>query len=171
MCVTVLFKDGVYPIVRFNTNDVSAFVTIASSQALTFRRIRGFQGRSDQMVKLRGINVYPTAIGNYLGEHPASTGEYVCRIEQHGPRQEMTVVVEVHAGRSGPARPGLGLLRQKLGVEVNVELVGPGATAPLTQIEARQKPIRPDREGVKDLTTEIKTRSRFAPRPRVTIWR
>ncbi len=31
---------------------------------------------------------------------------------------------------------------QKLGVEVEVELVGLGATAPLTQIEARQKPIR-----------------------------
>jgi phenylacetate-CoA ligase len=144
MCVTVLFKDGVSPLVRFNTNDVSAFITTAPSQGLTFRRIRGFQGRSDQMVKLRGINVYPTAIGTYLGAHPAPTGEYVCRVERHGLRDEMTVVVEV---RPGAGRPGLGLelkalLRQKLGVEVDVELVAPGETAPLTEIEARQKPIR-----------------------------
>lgn len=144
MCVTALFKDGIYPIVRFNTNDVSAFLTGESPQGITLRRIRGFQGRSDQMVKLRGINVYPTAIGTYLGEHPASTGEYVCRVEQRDQREEMTVVVEV---RPGAERPGLAqeleaLLRQKLGVEVDVELVGPGATAPLTQIEARQKPIR-----------------------------
>src|SRR5262249_51258330 len=63
ICVTTLFKDAVYPIVRFDTNDVSAFVTTPSPAGFTLRRIRGFQGRSDQMVKLRGINVYPTAIG------------------------------------------------------------------------------------------------------------
>ena len=34
------------------------------------------------------------------------------------------------------------LLRQKLGVQVDVELVGPGETAPLTGLEVRQKPIR-----------------------------
>ena len=34
------------------------------------------------------------------------------------------------------------VLRQKLGVEVAVELVGPGETAPLTGLEVRQKPIR-----------------------------
>lgn len=144
MCVTVLFKDGIYPIVRFNTNDVSAFLTTGSVQGLTFRRIRGFQGRSDQMVKLRGINVYPTAIGTYLGEHPASTGEYVCRVERRGQRDEMTVVVEVHHGAECPglAQELKALLRQQVGVEVDIELVGPRATAPLTQIEARQKPIR-----------------------------
>ena len=144
MCVTALFKDGVYPIVRFDTKDVSAFLTTASSQGLTFRRIRGFEGRSDQMVKLRGINVYPTAVGTSLGEHPDSTGEYVCRVERRGARDEMTVVVEV---RRGAERRGLDveiktLLRQKLGVEVDVELVGPGGTAPLTGLEVRQKPIR-----------------------------
>ncbi len=144
MCVTALFKDGVYPIVRFDTKDVSAFLTTASSQGLTFRRIRGFEGRSDQMVKLRGINVYPTAVGTSLGEHPDSTGEYVCRVERRGSRDEMTVVVEV---RRGAERRGLdveikALLRQKLGVEVDVELVGPGGTAPLTGLEVRQKPIR-----------------------------
>jgi phenylacetate-CoA ligase len=144
MCVTVLFKDGVYPIVRFNTNDVSAFLTTGSAQSITFRRIRGFQGRSDQMVKLRGINVYPTAIGTHLDEHPAATGEYVCRVERRDQRDEMTVVVEVHPGTEGPelTQELKALLRQKLGVEVDVELVGRGATAPLTQIEARQKPIR-----------------------------
>jgi len=145
MCVTALFKDGVYPIVRFDTNDVSAFLPAgAAARGSVFRRIRGFQGRSDQMVKLRGINVYPTAIGSHLGEHPAATGEYVCRVERRDGRDEMTVVVEVRpeAPRADLAPALQALLRHKLGVEVHVELAGPGATAPLTQIEARQKPIR-----------------------------
>jgi phenylacetate-CoA ligase len=123
---------------------VSAFLTSVSGPGLTLRRIRGFLGRSDQMVKLRGINVYPTAIGAYLALEPAVTGEYVCRVERRGSRDEMTVVVEA---RPGAERRGLetelrALLRQKLGVAVDVELVGPGATAPLTELEGRQKPIR-----------------------------
>ena len=144
LCVTSLFKDGVYPIVRFDTQDVSSFLAGPSDHGLTFRRITGFQGRSDQMIKLRGINVYPTAIGIHLGGHSALTGEFVCRAERRGARDELTVVVEV---RAGAARAELGpeltaLLRQKLGVEVGVELVAPGATARLTGIDARQKPIR-----------------------------
>jgi len=144
MRVTALFKDGVYPIVRFDTSDVSVFLTSASGPGLTLRRIRGFQGRSDQMVKLRGVNVYPTAIGAHLALHPAATGAYVCRVERRGTRDEMTVVVEA---RPGEERRGLeaeleALLRQKLGVEVAVELVGLGATAPLTELEGRHKPIR-----------------------------
>lgn len=96
------------------------------------------------MVTLRRINVYSTAIGTYLDEHPAATGEYVCRVERRDQRDEMTVVVEAHPGTQGPeiTQELKALPRQKLGVEVDVELVGLGATAPLTQIEARQKPVR-----------------------------
>jgi phenylacetate-CoA ligase len=142
--LTTLFKDGVAPIVRFDSNDLSAFVGAPSPSGFTLRRICGFLGRSDQMVKLRGINVYPTAIAAFLGQHPAATGEYVCRVTRSGDRDELTVVVEV---RPGHAEAGLAgqfrhLLRQKLGVEVAVELVGPGETAGLTGIEARQKPVR-----------------------------
>ena len=145
LCVTVLFKDRVAPIVRFDTNDVSAFVTTPSDEDITFRRIRGFQGRSDQMVKLRGINVYPTAIGAHLAGHAAITGEYVCRLARHGVRDELTVIVEVRpgAGDATAVRRELeALLHGRLGVAVGVELVGPGETAALTQIETRQKPIR-----------------------------
>jgi len=144
MCVTALYKDGVYPIVRFDTSDVSAFLPRAAGDRPAFRRIAGFRGRSDQMIKLRGVNVYPTAIGRHVSEHPALTGEFVCRVERRDGRDELTVVAEA---RPGADRPDLGvelrhLLRQKLGVEVGVELVEPGATAPLTEIDARQKPIR-----------------------------
>jgi phenylacetate-CoA ligase len=47
LCVTALFKHGVYPIIRFDTNDVSSFIAGASPAGFTLRRISGFQGRSD----------------------------------------------------------------------------------------------------------------------------
>ena len=145
MCVTVLFKDTVYPVIRFNTNDVSRLLPPDPASGIGFRRIPGFLGRSDNMVKLRGINVYPTAIGTLLDELDGVTGEYVCKLTKAGTRDEMTVVVEAAAGREGDqslARHVATHLRQRLGVEMAVELVGPGETAALTQVEQRQKPIR-----------------------------
>ena len=52
------------------------------------------------------------------------------------------MIVEVTERYDGLLDKLRGLLRQKLGVETSVELAAPGETAPLTQIESRQKPIR-----------------------------
>ncbi|MGI9451662.1 MAG: phenylacetate--CoA ligase family protein [Geminicoccaceae bacterium] len=143
ICVTCLFKTTVYPIVRFDTKDVTT--EMRGDSELNLRRIAGFQGRSDNMVKLRGINVYPTSIGAHLLEHPDVLGEYVCRVFREGARDEMTVVAEVHPTSVGNAkveRDLATLLRRKLGVDVAIETVGPGKTAEFTGIESRQKPIR-----------------------------
>lgn len=142
MVCTCLYKDDVFPIIRFNTHDVSQFETEPSALGLALRRIAGFLGRSDNMVKLRGINIYPTGIGAILTEqHPELNGEYVCRVVRIEGRDQMTVVAET---TSAYARPDAyeTLLRAKLGVEIKVELAAPGALAALTQIETRQKPIR-----------------------------
>lgn len=141
MVVTCLYKDDVAPCIRFNTHDITHELTGANATGMVFKRIAGFKGRSDNMVKLRGINVFPHAIGALIEKRPDLTGEYVCRLrrEANG-RDEMLVLVE---SRGGTDRDQLaGLLRQGLGVEVTVELVEPAATAPLTQIDVRQKPIR-----------------------------
>ena len=72
MVNTCLFKDDIFPIIRFNTNDVTHEVVGSSPMGLPFRRIIGFKGRSDNMVKLRGINVYPTSVGVILGGEVAA---------------------------------------------------------------------------------------------------
>ncbi len=143
MVVTCLYKDDVFPIIRFNTHDVSAFRTDASPLGLTLRRIAGFQGRSDNMVKLRGINIYPTGIGVILTENdPALLNEYICEVIRHEGRDEMIVHIETmgDTGRSIAAYEAL--LKERLGVEITVRLAAPGTLANLTQIEVRQKPIR-----------------------------
>ena len=142
MCVTPLFKTGVYPIVRFDTKDVSTLLPPDAASGINFRRIPGFQGRSDNMVKLRGINVYPTAIGAMLDPHSETTGEYICRLSRAGVRDELTVVVEARSQSEQLATEIANLLKRGLGVEVQVELAAPGDTASETQVESRQKPIR-----------------------------
>ncbi|MFQ3666149.1 MAG: phenylacetate--CoA ligase family protein, partial [Sphingomonadaceae bacterium] len=142
MVVTCLYKRDVAPVIRFNTHDVSAFRTDRNATGMVFDRIEGFLGRSDNMVKLKGINVFPHAIGAIIENRPELTGEYVCRVERQEGTDRMTVLLE-HRAASDAARTELAaLLRAGLGVEVEVELVAPGDTAPLTQIDVRQKPIR-----------------------------
>jgi phenylacetate-CoA ligase len=143
LIVTCLFKDDVYPIIRFNSHDVTQIRTGTSSLGYAFKRIEGFLGRSDNMVKLRGINIFPQAIGPILAEIDAYAGEYVCRaIQDAKGRDELIVLVEAKGNDANLATRFATLLRQRLGVELQVELVAPGATAELTQIDRRQKPIR-----------------------------
>jgi len=143
LIVTCLFKDDVYPIIRLNTHDVTRIVTGASSLGYAFKRIEGFLGRSDNMVKLRGINVFPQAIGPILAEVDTYAGEYVCRaVRDAQGRDDLIVLVEAKQQETGISGRFAALLRQRLGVDMIVTLVAPGATAELTQIERRQKPIR-----------------------------
>lgn len=142
ICVTVLFKDTVYPIIRFDTQDVSRLLPADPASGINFRRIAGFSGRSDNMVKLRGVSVYPTAIGGLLHEFDGTTGEYVCRLYRSADQDELTVVVE-YTGADPGLKDALGrMLHERLGVRLNVELVGSGETAALSGLENRQKPRR-----------------------------
>ncbi len=141
LIVTCLFKDDVYPIIRFNTHDVTAIRTDASKIGIKFKRIEGFLGRSDNMVKLRGINVFPQAIGPMLAEIGSFAGEWICKVRRDDAgRDELTVICEDRGGT--PVGAYEDTLKRKLGIEAAIVLVEVGGTAAATQIEARQKPIR-----------------------------
>lgn len=138
MVVTCLFKDDIAPCIRFNTHDITH--ELSGHGALAFKRIVGFKGRSDNMVKLRGINLFPHAIGALIENRSDLTGEYVCHLRRDNGRDAMTVTLESRGGSD--AAQLVALLRQGLGVEVEVALCAPGGTATATQIDVRQKPIR-----------------------------
>lgn len=142
MVVTCLFKDDIAPCIRFNTHDITNELTSANSSGMVFKRIAGFKGRSDNMVKIKGINIFPHAIGSIIENQPDLTGEYICVAEhnQSTRQDEFHVIIE---SRGDPNPDFLsGLLRQGLGIEVKIKIAQPGETATLTQIDVRQKPIR-----------------------------
>jgi phenylacetate-CoA ligase len=142
--VTCLYKDDLYPIVRFNTHDVTQVLTAPSALGWNLKRIAGFLGRSDNMVKVRGINIFPQALAPILEQQPGFAGEFLCTaVRDAAGRDELIVSVETHGERGyEAAAPYRALLKRALGVEVQVVLEPPKALAPLTGIETRQKPIR-----------------------------
>jgi phenylacetate-CoA ligase len=144
MLVTCLYKDDIYPIIRFNTHDVTQVLTTPSSLGFSLRRIAGFLGRSDNMVKIRGINIFPQSLAPVLEERAEFAGEFICTaVRDAAGRDELIVAIETRGGRDeAQAQPWRDLLKRKLGVDVRVELAAPGALAALTGLETRQKPVR-----------------------------
>ncbi len=141
MVVTCLFKDDIAPCIRFNTHDINEELTGTNQTGMVFKRISGFKGRSDNMVKLRGINIFPHAIGAIIENRADLTGEFVCHVVRDASgRDEMLVRLETRGGSE--VTEVAALLRKGIGIEVGVELVAPGETAAETQIDSRQKPIR-----------------------------
>jgi len=139
MVVTCLYKDDIAPCIRFNTHDITH--ELGGRGEIAFKRIAGFKGRSDNMVKLRGINVFPHAIGAIIENRSDLTGEYICHVRRDAAQKDhMTVTLESRGGTDAGALAEL--LRRGLGVEVEVALVGPGETAKITEIDTRQKPLR-----------------------------
>ncbi|MGP1275475.1 MAG: phenylacetate--CoA ligase family protein [Caulobacterales bacterium] len=143
MICTCLYKDDIYPIIRFNTHDVTRLMPGKSSIGINFNRIEGFLGRSDNMVKIRGINIFPQAVGPLIEEISAFNGEFICKARREADGREIfTVAVEMREQLAGLKEAVGDILKRKIGIEVEVEIHTPGALASLTQTEIRQKPVR-----------------------------
>ena len=91
------------PMVRFRTNDVLAItgtgVCACGSEATRFRVL----GRSDDMVVVRGINVFPTAVGGVIGGFDALSGEFCIRLKGGGPYDRLPVEAELADGAEASA--------------------------------------------------------------------
>jgi len=146
MVVTCLYKDDLYPIIRFNTHDVTEVLDGESALGLNLRRIAGFLGRSDNMVKIRGINIFPQSLSPILESVSGFAGEFICvATRDDSGRDELTVRIEVSpdmVDNSEVRESFAKTLRARLGVEVHPQLFAPGSLAELTGTEVRQKPIR-----------------------------
>jgi phenylacetate-CoA ligase len=139
---TTLFKHFA-PLIRFNSNDISAYMTGQCACGSTHKRIDRIFGRADNMIKLRGTNVFPEAIGALVAEHPQTNGEYVCIVENDASgREDMSVMVEAEdpAGRGAAIAASLASrFKEALGVKLPVKVVEPGALDSITGLSSSSK--------------------------------
>jgi phenylacetate-CoA ligase len=140
--VTTLFKHAA-PMIRYNMNDITASTSGECSCGSKHARISGIYGRSDNMVKLKGVNVFPEAIGAVVSEDPRTTGEYICLLDRDSQgRDEMTVQVEAADGEAsfGHLEDALRLrLKETLGVTLKIQAVKRGGVARLTGLTETSK--------------------------------
>jgi phenylacetate-CoA ligase len=140
--ITTLYRWGA-PQIRFNVNDISAIMPGACPCGSTLKRLEKIFGRNDNMVKLRGVNVFPEAIGAAVAEDKRCNGEYFCVVERVGEagRDEMTVMVEVSdATQRAAIKSDLETrLKEVLGVKVTVQPSDPHSLAEHTGVAKTSK--------------------------------
>ena len=135
--VVTAFYRSVQPVIRFNLRDLGRIVaTNPCGCGSAFRRMDHFLGRSDSMIRLRGVNIYPMACLPAIRSDPRTTGEWLCeaylRSEDGVPREELTIHVEVRrdSGALDGLQPHLETrLKNDLGLSVEIRLVAEGSLA------------------------------------------
>ena len=91
--ITTLVKEGA-PLIRFRTHDLSRIIPGECPCGSLFPRIDALQGRSDDMVKIHGVNVFPRQIEEILQTFPALSSEYQIRLSHLEGRDTMRIYVE-----------------------------------------------------------------------------
>jgi phenylacetate-CoA ligase len=118
---TSLTKEAL-PVIRYRTRDLTRLLP---GTARTMRRMEKITGRSDDMMIVRGVNVFPTQVEELILKQAALAPHYQCILTREGPLDCLTVAVEAAAGR-GPDSAEVRTAGERLAHEIKVYI---GASA------------------------------------------
>jgi phenylacetate-CoA ligase len=132
LVITTLTKEA-QPLIRYRTRDITRLVKTPCKCGRTFARMQRVQGRSDDMLIIRGVNVFPSQIESILLETEGLTPHYQLVVRREGNLDTLSVQVEVDEKIFSDEIKGLQRLENKiqknikefLGVTTQVKLVEP----------------------------------------------
>ena len=125
---TSLTKEA-FPIIRYRTRDLTRLLP---GTARSMRRIEKITGRSDDMIILRGVNLFPSQIEEILLAIPGLTAFFQLHLKKKGRMDAMDVFVEARSQASGEAdrevlaKQVVGRIKDVIGVSVGVTVLPPG---------------------------------------------
>ena len=126
---TSLTKEAL-PIIRYRTRDLTRLLP---GSARTMRRMEKITGRSDDMMIVRGINVFPTQIEELILKRAELAPHYQCVLRRSGVMDDLIVIVETHHAvppDSSEASAAAALLQHEIkvyiGTSVEIELRASG---------------------------------------------
>jgi phenylacetate-CoA ligase len=127
LVLTSLTKEAL-PIIRYRTRDLTRLLP---PTARSMRRIAKIVGRSDDMLIIRGVNVFPTQIEELILNIPALAPHYVLEVTRDGRLDALTIHVELAASVEGAAQHAQHELsrqvKEYVGVSAQVNVGHPGA--------------------------------------------
>ncbi len=125
---TTLTKEAL-PLVRYWTGDICSLSRKECSCGRTLVRMGPILGRSDDMLIIRGVNVYPSQVGEVLGRIDELSPHFGLVVRRDGTLDEVEVLAEPKAGVSASHELGgrvAALIKDTIGCTMAVTLVGPG---------------------------------------------
>jgi len=132
LVITTLTKQAL-PLVRYRTRDITRMTDEPCECGRTHRRIMRITGRDDDMLIIRGVNVYPSQVEAVLVGIPDIAPHYQIVLTREGVLDDMTVEVEIVPGAPGDEdsleRKGKEVqwtIKSLIGVTCDVEMKRPG---------------------------------------------
>ncbi|TDE55976.1 phenylacetate--CoA ligase [Nonomuraea mesophila] len=125
LVLTSLTKEAM-PVIRYRTRDLTRLLPGTARPA--FRRMEKVTGRTDDLIILRGVNVFPTQIEELVLRTPGLSPHFQLHLTRPGRLDVMTVRVEARPGFAGGIEAGAALrhlVKATVGVSVEVEVVDP----------------------------------------------
>lgn len=145
LVVTMLQKEGL-PIIRYRTGDITALKNDPCPCGRTHPRLERLSGRVDDMLIIRGINVFPSQIEHALLGIPEVGSHFMIEVDRKGALDEMLIKVELAKEAFSDKISDLmhtrrhveKVLKNALNVQVSVELTEPGS---LPRFEGKAKRV------------------------------
>jgi phenylacetate-CoA ligase len=133
LVLTTLTKEAL-PLMRYWTGDLTSLESGACLCGRTLVRMRAIVGRTDDMLIVRGVNVYPTQVGAVLERVPELSPHFGLVVRRESTLDEVEVLAEVSEdyARSAAELPDelrervASLIRETVGCSMTVTLVAPG---------------------------------------------
>ncbi|MGD9603313.1 MAG: phenylacetate--CoA ligase PaaK [Gammaproteobacteria bacterium] len=126
LVLTSLTKEA-FPVLRYRTRDLTRLLP---PTARAMRRIDKITGRSDDMLIIRGVNVFPTQIEEIVCAEPALAPHYLIYVDKDGHLDHLTVHVELREPMAADLRPAIALtvshrIKTLIGVSARIEVRDP----------------------------------------------
>jgi phenylacetate-CoA ligase len=145
MVVTMLQKEAL-PIIRYRTGDITSVDHTPCGCGRTHPRITRLSGRVDDMLIIRGINVFPSQVEHALLGIPEVSGHFMIEVSRVGALDQMLVKVELNPAAFSDKINDILDIRRKVGhtlknmlnVSVGVEISEPGS---LPRFEGKAKRV------------------------------
>jgi phenylacetate-CoA ligase len=146
LVLTTLTKEAM-PLVRFRTRDLTRLLP---GTARPMRRMERVRGRSDDMLIIRGVNVFPSQIEALLAQEPQLAPHYLLELHRPDRLDELVVVVEMRPGLNSPDHADIAgnaerLIKAYAGVSARVRVVPSGALERSQGKARRVLDLRPKR--------------------------
>ncbi|MEZ5175898.1 MAG: phenylacetate--CoA ligase [Acidimicrobiia bacterium] len=106
LVLTTLTKEAL-PVIRYRTGDITRFVDEPSPCGRTFQRMDRIAGRADDMLIIRGVNVFPSEIEAVILAEPGVSGQWAIVLDKRGTMVEMVVRCELAEAGDIPEREAI----------------------------------------------------------------
>jgi len=147
LVITTLTKQAL-PMLRYRTRDITRITTAPCDCGRTHARILRITGRNDDMLIIRGVNVYPSQVEAVLIGRPHIAPHYQLVVEREGSLDNVRVEVEALPGTPADQFAAIGRdvkhhIKSLVGITTDVKVQAPG-TVPRSQGKAvRVRDLRP----------------------------